>query len=92
MKFRVYNKTLNPKFWDENKNLKPGIGEMLLKIAYNFYENTELQPEIKDVYFLGSMANYNHTPQSDVDLHILIDMSEMKMDQEYARKFTKSDF
>ena len=90
MKLRVYNKTLDPNIWNEDKTLKPDIREHLLKIAEDFYNSTELDGEIHQILFLGSSTNYNWTPTSDIDLHIVIDISEEKINEEYARKFMDS--
>jgi len=87
MKLRVYNDTLNPDLWDENKKLKPEIGSVLSKVSTDFYKSTELRGEIIDILFLGSSANYNWNPNSDIDLHILIDVTQEKMHPTHTRKF-----
>ena len=87
MKLRVYNKTLDPKIWGENKILNPEVKEALLKIAEDFYNSTDLEGDIHNILFLGSSANYNWTDSSDVDLHVVIDIAEEKINEEYARKF-----
>jgi len=90
MKLRIYNKTLDPNIWNENKTIKPEIRDNLLKIAEDFYNSTDLTGEIHDILFLGSSANYNWTPMSDIDLHVVIDIAEEKINEEYARKFMDS--
>jgi predicted nucleotidyltransferase len=90
MKLRVYNKTLDPLIWNENKTIKPEIRDHLLKIAEDFYNSTDLTGDIHDILFLGSSANYNWTPTSDMDLHVVIDIAEEKINEEYARKFMES--
>ena len=87
MKLRIYNKTLDPKFWNDDKTLKPEVREHLLKIAEDFYNSTDLDGEVHNILFIGSMANYNWTPSSDADVHIVIDISSEKINEEYARKF-----
>lgn len=87
MKLRVYNDTLDPNIWNADKTIKPDIREHLLKIAEDFYNSTELQGEIHDILFIGSSANYNWTPSSDIDVHIVIDIAEEKINEDYARKF-----
>ena len=85
-KLRVYNKTLDPNLWDD-KALKPEIKEALLKVAEDFYNSTELKAEIQNILFLGSSANYNWTPTSDIDIHVVIDIAEERINEDYARKF-----
>ena len=87
MKLRIYNKTLDPNIWNEGKILKPEVKESLLKIAEDFYSSTELKGDIYNILFLGSSANYNHTPNSDLDLHIVIDITEQNIPKEHSRKF-----
>lgn len=67
MKARIYNDTLNPNIWNADKSIKPEIRDALLKIAQDFYIESELPAPIEDVYILGSAANYNWGPSSDVD-------------------------
>ena len=67
---------LNQDVWTEDNKLKPEISEKLLRIANDFYERLDLPVPILDITFTGSMANYNWTDLSDIDLHILIDYTE----------------
>ena len=87
VKFRIYNSTLDPKVWDENMVLKPDVRAILLKVAQDFYRNTELKAPILDILFLGSTTNYNWTPTSDIDLHIVIDITKETIDPKLARQF-----
>ena len=88
-KVQVYNKTLCPDIW-EGEKLNPEIRDGLLKIAFDFYTDTELKTKIQDVYLLGSIANYNWTPKSDMDVHIIIDSATLSMHPENAEKFFRS--
>ena len=72
MKVRIYNDTLNPNIWD-NLKLKPEIKEKLLQIGKDFYADTETDAPLKDVLFVGSLANYNWSEYSDIDLHVVCD-------------------
>lgn len=49
-------------------------------IAKHFYDNIDLKnkPKIKDIVFTGSLANYNYSEYSDVDIHLLFDFGEKK--------------
>ncbi len=89
-KVRLYNKTLCPELWDEAKHLDPKVRSALLKIAFDFYADTEIQAKVEDVQLLGSAANYNWTPESDVDVHILVDSAQIGMDPETAKKYFRS--
>lgn len=78
---------LNRDIWDENDKLKPEIAKKLLKIAKDFYEGLDLQAPILDITITGSIANYNWTEKSDIDLHILIDYLAVNEDAELVKKF-----
>lgn len=80
-----YKKELCQKIWD-GTTLIPRIEEKLLNIARDFYEDLELDTEIIDIILVGSMANYNYTSASDIDVHIIADFSEINEDVELVRK------
>jgi predicted nucleotidyltransferase len=82
VKVRIYNDTLEPNLWNENMTLKPEISQALLKIASDFIESTKIGIQISDVYMLGSCANYNWTPTSDIDLHVVIDKTKLQIPQD----------
>ena len=72
---------LDESLWDENDQLKPEVAEKLLEIARKFINKTQgADAEIKDITFTGSLANYNYSMLSDIDLHILIDFKELNDD------------
>jgi hypothetical protein len=85
-KQRIYNSKLNPDLWDVSDNLLPDVSTKLLKIATDFYTDIEIKAALKDVLFLGSSANYNWTPTSDIDLHLVIDINELGMPDELTAK------
>jgi predicted nucleotidyltransferase len=89
LKVTIYNKDLNPELWTADKILRPEVRSALLKIGKQFFKDTELKVHIRDILFLGSSANYNWTPTSDVDLHLLIDFNDLKMAPDAAKEYTK---
>ncbi len=72
--------TLNPEIWNgydtEDPVLKPGIRKALLTIAGEFMDFLGEDLFIDDVRFTGSLANYNWSKFSDIDLHLLVDFSQ----------------
>ena len=79
--WRVYlteqQRELNPALWDGDR-LKPEVREQLLKIAQEFIDKTEARNvKIKDIIITGSLANYNYSEYSDIDLHIIINFEEV---------------
>ena len=82
---RIHNSILNPEIF-EGTILKPEVHDMLLKVATDFYKNTELTAPIEDIYFLGSSAGYNWTLTSDMDLHVLIKFDLVDPNKELVKK------
>jgi predicted nucleotidyltransferase len=69
---------LNPKIWNADNTLKPEVKQALMDIANSYFESLELDMEVKDVLFTGSLANYGWTDESDIDLHIIVDYKDLK--------------
>lgn len=88
--FRIYNEILCPDLWDEYQHLDPRVRVNLLRMAYDFYKKTKLPAPIVDVYLMGSIANYNWTPDSDADVHIMVDYNKLQMPPETALKTVKT--
>ena len=71
-----YHDTLNPKIWQDAK-LKSEIKGKLLQIADAWRDFAKIHPDtITDIILTGGNANYNYTPQSDLDLHLIINRGE----------------
>lgn len=67
---------LNGKVWDKSGKIKSQVKDRLLDVAKLFYDDLKLPYPIVDVYFTGSLANYNWTSQSDIDVHLILDIPE----------------
>ena len=80
-----YHKDLNPIFW-KNDKFDEGIRIKLLRIARDLYEKSNLDLEIEDIILTGSMSNYNWTDFSDLDVHIIVDMSKYDGDIEVLKE------
>lgn len=89
MKVRIYNDTLNPNIWD-NLKLKAEIKEKLLQIGKDFYADTETDAPLKDVLFVGSLANYNWSDTSDFDVHVVIDFKDVDENVELVEKLVNA--
>ena len=68
--------TLSPSIF-ENSKMKKEIRNRLLEISDDFINSFGVEFFIHDIVLTGSLANFNWSEYSDVDLHILIDMSEL---------------
>ena len=72
-----FHDELNPSIWEGNK-LKDKVAMKLMEIASNFVAYLDVEGfSIEDIIITGSMANYNYTDQSDIDLHIICDYSKL---------------
>ena len=74
-----YQKKLCSDLWTD-KVLDEKIENKLLKIARDFFEELKFGTEIIDIEFVGSLANFNYTSDSDIDVHIKIDFSDINDD------------
>lgn len=85
------NDELNPKIWDKDEKMRSDVKKTLLKIADDYFESLDLPGvDIEDVTMTGSLANYNWSKYSDVDLHIVVDYDDLPMDRELVQDFLKS--
>ena len=82
----VINDDLQQNIWSGN-TLKPNISDQLLEIATEFFVGLHLDADLEDVTFTGSLANYNWTKYSDIDLHLLVDFSKIDADPDLVREF-----
>jgi len=78
--------TLNKEIWD-NGRLKKEVRIAMLKIAKAFKEYLKLDTRLKDVIFTGSLANYNWTLVSDIDIHLILDLSSMDEPEEFLAEY-----
>ena len=69
---------LNPKIWSSNK-LKTDVKKQLLKIADDFFDSLDIPwVDIKDIRLTGSLANYNWSEYSDLDVHLIVDYNDVE--------------
>jgi hypothetical protein len=85
---------LNPKIWDNPDNpsdakMKEDIRKRLMEIANEFVGFLGLEIFVQDVTMTGSLANYNWSEFSDVDLHIMYDFNESGDKKELVQELFK---
>lgn len=69
-----YHDELNPKLWDGEK-LRPDVLSKLKDVAAHFLKSLKIENlKIDDIVMTGSLANYNWTPHSDIDIHLIADV------------------
>ena len=83
-----FNSKLNPRLWDKQENMRPEVRDRLLEIAADFKEFLGVSDfELKDITVSGSNAAYTYTPQSDIDLHLVVDLPEADQSAVYRELF-----
>ena len=83
--------TLNPEIWEnhddvENSKMKEIIRDGLLDIANKFIEFLGFDIFVQDVTMTGSLANFNWSEFSDIDLHIIYDFKESGEQEELFKE------
>lgn len=82
-----YHNTLNPKIW-ENGKLKEEVRGKLLQIADQWRKFAKISPDmVYDIIITGGNVNYNYTPQSDIDLHLVINRNDFNADREFTDEY-----
>jgi hypothetical protein len=61
---------------DDDFLMREDIRKGILEITNQYLDFIDVDFFVHDILFTGSLANYNWSEYSDVDIHILIDMSE----------------
>lgn len=84
LKEKYYNDILNPNFW-ENGIFSKDVQKKLIQIARDFYDSLDIEASILDIQLTGSLANYNYTEYSDLDVHIIIDFKEINKDKSLVK-------
>jgi peptidoglycan hydrolase-like protein with peptidoglycan-binding domain/predicted nucleotidyltransferase len=84
---------LNPKIWvlpnerymsdpkGQVETMRPKVRARLLEIANEFIEVLKVDIVVSDIIMTGSLANYNWSSFSDIDLHILVDFNQFSESQ-----------
>lgn len=79
---------LNPKIF-HGQHVRPEVEKQLKLIAGDFLEELGVNGlDVQDITISGSNAAYSYTPHSDLDLHILVDMTKLHDDDMYRELFT----
>lgn len=85
MKYPLYQSTLCPKLWDGdiiNQDAQKALLGIVTDFVSGLKKDHDLDIDILDAVIVGSIANYNWTPYSDIDLHIITDFDKLGMSHE----------
>lgn len=81
---------LSNQIFEESKGhfvMRDEIKKRLIEISNDFIDSLGVEFFIHDIVLTGSLANYNWSQYSDVDLHILIDFEESKYEMNILKEF-----
>lgn len=79
---------LNSKLFDETQMLKEDIRQRLIEIADEFvadFISQGIPLKVYDYWLVGSNAAYNYQADSDIDLHLIVDSSDIEADPKIIR-------
>lgn len=78
---------LNPRFWINGK-LNSKVRLKLMDIADDFIQTLNIKwVKPLDVVFTGSLANYNWTKYSDIDIHVIMNYEEVYKNVEFVKEY-----
>lgn len=82
-----FHNTLNPDLFTDER-MQADVRKQLLAIAEDFVEFMGIDTiKVVDIRLYGSSAAYTYTKHSDIDLHVLVDMSDIEDDEVYSELF-----
>lgn len=81
---------LNPKIW-KDFTINPKVRKNLLQIAKDFIEFIKIKNiKLYDVVLTGSLANYNYHNKSDIDLHVIFDLSNFGKHEKFIDEYLQT--
>ncbi len=84
----VLHDTLNPSLFND-EHMRKDVRAKLLEIAEEFIDYLGVSNlDVRDITISGSNAAYSYTPHSDIDLHIIADLTKFNNDTIYRELFT----
>lgn len=86
----MFHTSLNPKLWAQEQ-LKPDVHVKLLQHAQEFIKTLDLEKlPLVDIVITGSNTAMTYTEQSDLDLHIIVNMEQIFGGGPMVEKFLDS--
>jgi len=84
------NETLDSDIWSESEKMKPEVREKLLAVSEDFIAGLPFDVDAEDIKLTGSLATYNWSRFSDVDLHIVVDFTTVDDDEQLVKDYFNS--
>ena len=70
-------------------SLKEEVRSKLLEITNEFLEYLGIEFFVYDIHLTGSLANYNWSTYSDLDIHIIVDLDEFSNGKEKTTTYNE---
>ena len=89
-----FHRRLNPALWGADEHLLPEVQQKLLAVADDFREFLGVDDlKLVDITLSGSNAAYSYTANSDIDLHLVVEMPDDPVYRELfdAKKYQYND-
>ena len=89
IKSLVPKERLHPSFWNHKMILNDAVQQKLLQIANDFFQSLDLprSAKLKDIIITGSLSGYNWSKYSDIDLHIILDFSDVDINEDLVKEY-----
>lgn len=89
--FLQYHTSLNPILWTPDQRLRPDVREHILRIAELWRDFSKIPPNsVQNIILVGGSANYNWTPYSDLDIHLVMNRSVLGNNPDVIEEYIKT--
>jgi len=79
---------LNEEIWTPSQTMRPKVRKQLLSIAQDFFKQLDVDKSVlDDITLTGSIANYNWSEYSDIDLHLRLDFDAIDENEKLVRNY-----
>mgnify|MGYP003121880411 CR=1 FL=1 len=85
-----FHDSLEKKIWQDESTIDPVVHESLTNIIESFVDSLPVEMPDYDIRLTGSIANYNWSKYSDIDLHVQTDFKKIDDDIELVRAYFNS--
>jgi hypothetical protein len=83
--------TLQPNIWKKDFTINPDVRKNLLKITKDFVEFVKIKNlKIVDIIVTGSIAGYSWHAKSDVDLHLVLDLTNFGKHERFIEEYLQT--
>lgn len=83
----VPKNSLSDVIFDDDSKMNSEIRKKLIDISNEYIDFIGIEFFIHDIVITGSLANYNWSKYSDIDLHIIVDFEDQKYSVDIMKEF-----